>query len=234
MTDKTNIKSIVMLGASGAVGSEALKTLLGHNNVQQLTLLGRSPISGINKDNVYQHKINVSKPDSYQEYIKGHDIAICTLGVGEPSKISKEEFLKIDKEAVLNFAKACKKAGVSHFELLASVGISSKSSSFYLRAKGELVDALKALEFDRLSIFQPSMILTPTNRYGISQAIVLKIFPLLKPFLIGSLRKYRGIPVSVLGQSMAENVFKIGKGYEILQWDQFYSIIEKSKTPENH
>ncbi|WP_339903136.1 NAD(P)H-binding protein [uncultured Cyclobacterium sp.] len=234
MTDNTNTNSIVILGASGAVGSEALKTLLANNNVHQLTLLGRTPISGIKKDNVYQHKINVSKPDSYQEFIPGHDIAICTLGVGEPSKISKEEFLKIDKEAVLEFAKACKKSGVRHFELLASVGISPKSSSFYLRAKGELVAALKALAFDRLSIFQPSMILTPTNRYGISQAIVLKVFPLLKPFLIGNLRKYRGIPVSVLGQSMAENIFIAGKDYEILQWDQFYSIIDKSNKIENH
>lgn len=109
MTTKTNPNSIVMLGASGAVGSEALKTLLVHNNIHLLTLLGRTPISGLNKANVYQHKINVSKPDSYQEYIQGHDIAICTLGVGEPSRISKEEFLKIDKEAVLDFAKACKK-----------------------------------------------------------------------------------------------------------------------------
>lgn len=125
------------------------------------------------------------------------------------------------------------KGGIRHFELLASVGINPKSSSFYLRAKGELVEALKALGFDRLSIFQPSMILTPTNRYGISQAIVLKVFPLLKPFLIGRLRKYRGIPVSVLGQSMAENVFIAGQDYEILQWDQFYSIIDNSNNTEN-
>jgi len=78
-----------------------------------------------------------------------------------------------------------------------------KSNSFYLRTKGELVEALKALNFDRLSIFQPSMILTPTNRYGIAQAITLKVWPFLKPLLMGSLRKYRGIPVNVLGQAMA-------------------------------
>lgn len=234
MTNKTNPYSIVMLGATGAVGSEVLKTLLNKKNINRLTLLGRTPISGINKDNVYQHKINVSKPNNYQEYIRGHEIAICTLGVGEPSKISKEEFLKIDKEAVLDFAKACKKAGVRHFELLASVGISPKSRSFYLRAKGELVEALIALQFNRLSIFQPSMILTPTNRYGIAQAVVLKIFPLIKPLLIGNMRKYRGVPVSILGQSIAENIFLAGKDYEILQWDQFYSIIDQSNQTKNH
>jgi len=63
--------------------------------------------------------------------------------------------------------------------LLSSVGISPKSKSFFLRTKGELVEALKALNFERLSIFMPSMILTPTNRYGFSQALTLAVWPKL-------------------------------------------------------
>ncbi|GEO23089.1 hypothetical protein CQA01_36230 [Cyclobacterium qasimii] len=215
-----------MLGASGAVGTAALNALLSLSNVSQLTLLGRKAISGIAVDFVQQHIISISDAHSYQEFLSGHSSAICTLGVGEPSKISKEEFIKIDKKAVLDFAMACKKAGIKHFELLASVGIHPKSRSFYLRIKGELVEALKELNFERLSIFQPSMILTPTNRYGVAQAITLKVWPLLKPFFIGGLRKYRGIPVEVLGQAMAKNIFNKGKGYEMLQWDQFYSVIK--------
>jgi len=167
---------------------------------------------------------SVSDPSTYQSYLQGHTTAICTLGVGEPSKMSKEEFVKIDKLAVLDFARECKKAGVKHFELLASVDINSKSMSFYLRTKGELVEELKALHFERLSIFQPSMILTPNNRYGLSQAIVLRVWPLLKPLLGGRLRKYRGIPVSILGQAMAKNISIEAEGYEILQWDEFYAI----------
>ena len=213
-----------MLGASGAVGTETLQTLLQIKNIQQLTLLGRNPISKVNVDFVQQHKISVNDIESYQKYLPGHTAAICTLGVGEPSKISKEEFVKIDKVAVLNFAIECKKAGIKHFELLASVDINPKSRSFYLRTKGELVEELKKLNFERLSIFQPSMILTPTNRYGIAQAITLKVWPLLKPFFMGSLQKYRGIPVKILGQSMAKNIFIEGKAYKILQWKEFYSI----------
>ena len=223
---KPNQQSIVMLGATGAVGKETLNTLLKLKNIKQLTLLGRNPISNINVNFVQQHKININEPNSYSEYIENHTTAICTLGVGEPSKISKEDFIKIDKIAVLNFAVACKKAGIKHFELLASVGISPTSRSFYLRTKGELVEELKNLNFERLSIFQPSMILTPTNRYGVSQAITLKVWPLIKSLLIGSLKKYRGIPVNTLGQAMAKNIFNKGEAYEILQWNEFYSIIK--------
>lgn len=56
--------------------------------------------------------------------------------------MSKEDFVRIDKQAVLDFAVACMEAGVSHFQLLASVAISPQSKSFYLRTKGELVEEL--------------------------------------------------------------------------------------------
>lgn len=225
MTQRPNKRSIIMLGASGAVGTETLNTLLEREQIQRLTLLGRTPIPNLTANVVEQHKIDVTEPDSYTAYVDGHDTAICTLGIGEPSKVSKEQFLKIDKIAVIDFAKACKKAGVEHFELLASVGIDPQSRSFYLRAKGELVEELKALNFQRLSIFQPSMILTPTNRYGILQGITLTVWPLLKPLLFGGLRKYRGIPVHTLGQAIANNVFTAKEGYEELQWDDFYRLI---------
>ena len=224
MTTYSTKLSIVMLGASGAVGTETLHTLLQSNQVNQLTLLGRTPIPNVEIDYVKQNKIDIHSSESYQPFLKGHTTAICTLGVGEPSKVSKEEFLKIDKLAVINFAKACKAEGVKHFELLSSVGISTESRSFYLRSKAELVETLKALNFERLSIFQPSMILTPTNRYGIAQAITLKVWPLLTPLLSGKLKKYRGVHVNVLGKSLANNCFTNGNSYEILQWEQFNKL----------
>lgn len=159
MTVKSNQRSIVMLGASGAVGTEVLNTLLQLKNNLSITLLGRKSISNINVEFVHQHKIDINDPSSYKNHLKRHTTAICTLGVGKPSKMSKNEFIKIDKTAVLYFAKECKKAGVKHFELLAAVGLNPKSTSFYLRTKGELVEELKALNFERLSIFQPCMIL---------------------------------------------------------------------------
>lgn len=219
-------KNIVMMGATGAVGTQVVQALMATNQVNQLTLLGRRPLKGYTKPTVFQHKISIFEPDSYQKWLPNHEVAICTLGVGEPSKMSKDDFLKIDKQAVLDFAKGCKKAGVKHFSLLSSVGIDAQSRSFFLRAKGELVEAIKALQFDRFSIFQPSMILTPENRYGFSQAVVLTVWPLLKPVLIGGLRKYRGVKVETLGKAMAKNIFIQKSGVEYLQWNDFQEIIQ--------
>lgn len=218
--------AVVMMGATGAVGGHTAHTLLASPQVAQLTLLGRRPWQPAQAlpRQAQQHQCDVLNPDSYRAFLPGHQAAICTLGVGEPSKISRAEFLRIDRDAVLDFARACRAAGITHFSLLGSVGADAASASFYLRAKGELENQLRALDFPRLSLFQPSMILTPHNRYGLSQAVMLALWPKLQPLLFGRLRKYRGVMVTTLGAAIANNVLRSGSGCEILQWDQFQAL----------
>lgn len=217
-------RNVVMVGSTGAVGGHVASTLATHPNVARLTLLGRRPTEGLAADSVHQHTVDVLDPNAFGSLVEGHDVAVCTLGVGEPSKVSREDFVRIDKDAVLAFARACRQAGVEHFELLSSVSVDPKSRMFYLRTKGELEEGLRGLGFRRLSLFHPSMILTPTNRYGFSQAVALALWPKLEPLLSGSLRRYRGIPVDVLGRAIALNVFTDGEGPEVLEWDDFQAL----------
>ena len=217
-------KSIIFLGASGAVGSITLQKILSFSNVDKVLSLGRRALDTVNITKLDQKIINVSDPDTYKNFILGFDTAICTLGVGESSKVSKDHFLKIDKKAVLDFAIVCKLNGVKHFQLLSSVGANSSSKSFYLKTKGELNDSLRELNFERLSLFQPSMILTPKNRYGFSQAIILKVWPKLDFIFQGKAKKYRGIKVEELGKAIAKNTLKEGNGTEILHYNEFKKL----------
>jgi uncharacterized protein YbjT (DUF2867 family) len=220
MTTLTPSLSIVMLGASGAVGGIAAQALSQLPDIKQLTLLNRKEIPTLSLPHVVQLSLDVLDPTKYSQFLSGHQVAICCLGVGQPSKVSKEEFVKIDKTAALDFATTCKQAGVRHFQLLSAVGADAKSSSHYLRTKGELQDAIVALGFERVSFFQPSMILTPTNRYGLMQGLMLVVWPLLSGVLQGGLRKYRGIKVETLGRAIAKNAITSGQGLEILHWDK--------------
>ena len=213
-----------MMGATGAVGGHVVDTLLTFSELTQLTLLGRRTLDQWRDPRVTQQHIDIHEPASYQPHMPDHDVAICTLGVGQPSKISREDFVAIDKRAVLAFARSCKDAGVRHFELLSSVGANAHSASFFLRVKGELIDEIEALDFERFSIFQPSMILTPTNRYGLSQAITLRVWPWLKPVLLGPLQKFRGIDVARLGRAMAVNLNASGAGLEKLAWRDLVAL----------
>lgn len=213
-----------MLGASGAVGCEALKALLLRRDIQKITLLVRKRFNTQRDSRLAQHVVDVFDPATYSHLLKGQDAAICTLGMGQVRKASREDFVRVDKTCVVDFATACKQAGVRHFELLSAVSSNAKSANFYLRVKGELQNALVDLRFDRLSLFQPSMILTPTNRYGASQALVLAVWPKISPLLCGPLSPYRGIAVEQLGAAMSNNVFTQGQGTEYLQWRDFVRL----------
>ncbi len=224
LTDASKPRNAVMMGATGAVGGEVVRALLGDASLETLTLLGRRSVAEVQDERVQQHHVDIFSAESYADHLAGHEIAICTLGVGEPSKISKEEFLKIDKYAVLEFANACAKAGIKRFAPLSSVGASATSRTFYLRSKGELEEELQQLGFEQVSLFRPSMILTPTNRYGVMQAITLKVWPVLSTLFFGSLRKLRGIKVRDLGSAIARKSLSGDHGNEILYWPEIVAL----------
>lgn len=226
--DTTLPRHVVMIGATGAVGTEVVRSLLTCPSLQRLTLLNRRAYDAFADPRIQSHPVDVSKPSTYRDLLSGHETAICTLGVGQPSKMTKAEFLKIDHQLVLEFACEAKRAGCSHFELLGSVGANETSASFYLRAKGTLQCGLIDLGFDRLSLFQPSMILTPSNRYGIAQGLTLAIWPRLEPVLLGRLRKFRGIAVADLGRAIAINTAATARGVSVLQWGEIKQLAQQS------
>ena len=85
------------------------------------------------------------------------------------------------------------------------------------------------MKIERLSVFQPSMILTPANRFGLSQALILRFWPLLSHAMPGPLDKYRGIKVDTLGTAMARNLLTTGIGVEILRWRQFNELTRQAE-----
>jgi uncharacterized protein YbjT (DUF2867 family) len=216
---------VVTLGSSGAVGSNVLATLQAMPEVATITALVRKPLQDTASGKLNEWITDVLTPASYAPHLNNHDAAICTLGVGQPTKTPRDEFKKIDFDAVLAFATACKQAGIQHFELLGSVAASPKSGNFYLKSKGELREAIAALGFSRFSIFQPSMLLTRTNRYDAMQGIMLATWPAISKLLVGGLDKYRGITVENLGRAMAHNLTRKSQGAEILHWRDFQPLL---------
>jgi uncharacterized protein YbjT (DUF2867 family) len=218
--------SAVLLGSTGAVGGQVLAELLRSPAFTTVTTVGRRPSDVPDPPaKLAQHKVNLEDPASYQPLLAGHDVALCTLGIGQPSKFSREEVRKVEIDYVMGFARACRSEGVKHFSLLTSVGANPKSRFYYVEMKGSLEKQVEALQFPRTSFIQPSMILTPENRYGVTQALTLAIWPKINWALVGGLRPFRGIEVEDLGRAMALNAARSGEGVERVTWDGFQEIL---------
>jgi uncharacterized protein YbjT (DUF2867 family) len=217
----------VVLGATGAVGTEVVRALLQSPRFARVTTLGRRPfgIPGAPSDKLAHHVVDVFDPTTYESLLDGHAAAFCTLGLGQPSKAAREELYRVDVAAAADFASACKRRGVSHFSLLTAVGANHRSRSFYLRCKGEVEEKVRKEGFPRASFFRPSMIMTPANRYGLVQALFLAGYPCLDPFLLGPLRPFRSVKVEDLGKAMAVNAEHARSGAEILDWSKFRTVL---------
>ena len=70
------------------------------------------------------------------------------------------------------------------------------------------------------------MILTPTHCYGLSQALVLAVWPGLSHLMFGPLRKRRGIRVDALEAEMTNGFAGAGQAVETLHRDQLMALTD--------
>ena len=238
----------LLLGGTGAVGGEVLKALCRSGEWLSVTTLGRRPLDfsappwkGLATNKVRQEIVDVLDPASYESLLAGHTHAhthaFCAFGIGRPTQVPRAEYLKVDIEAPRRFAEACSRQGVGHFTLMTAVGSNPRSSIFYVRTKGELEAAVAALPFRRVSLFRPSTLVTPQNRYGLGQGILLTLTPLIDACLHGSWKRFRGIRIEDLGLAMVRNAeadpgavsdAKLLERLERLEWPDFMRLLGKS------
>ena len=218
-------KTAILIGASGLVGGYCLHYLLANPAYNKVICLGRKKIM-VESEKLEQHKINFDKYGSYAPYVKGNDLFI-TLGTTMAKAGSKTEFRKVDHDYVLNVAKAGYDNGVDQIILVSSVGANATSLFFYNRVKGELEEAIKALGYWAVHIFQPSLLLgeRPESRIGESAAKILGKG--LDFVLRGLLTKYKPVEAETVAKAMVNAAQKLTSGNHIYASHWLQEMAEK-------
>ncbi len=218
----------IVLGATGAVGSALVRELLGSTRFTEVRALSRRAFTGLH-DAPGAEKLRVqvidfrNLEDAALRLSAGCEVAFCTLGIGQPRKVSTQEFWNVDVEYAGAFARGGRNAGVRHISLLSSVGTNRESWNRYLRIKGAAEDAVTSAGIWRTSIFRPSLLVTREIRYGLQDRVTQAVFPLVAPFLPQALRQIR---VEDLGRAMRINAERAGRpGVEILHYPEFAELL---------
>ena len=130
------------------------------------------------------------------------DIAFCCLGTTRKDAGSAEAFRRVDLDYVLAFAALARRHGCRRLPWWSpSLGANPGSSALYPRTKGEMEQALLAQEWQRLVILRPAMLLGHREPARRSEQIIQAIYPLVKPLLRGSLRRWRAIEASQVART---------------------------------
>ena len=149
------------------------------------------------------------------------DVAFSCLGTTLAVAGSKEAQWRVDYDYQYAFAQQCKANGVPTFVLISAAGATAQSKLFYNRMKGQLEDAVKALGFPRLLIFQPSVLIRSNSDRGAENFSVKAIYFLNK---IGLFKRYRPMPTEILAEKMLSAVYNSPKGTFTFTLDKIFEI----------
>lgn len=190
----------IVVGASGLVGSNVVDQLVLQREVRQVVTLTRRPCIHAN-EKVVNHVINFDDLEQHKDLIKG-DMLFSCLGttLKRAGSIAAQRIVDIDYQ--LNAAKVAAENQVKHYLLVSSSGANYQSRNQYLRMKGELEQAIGLLNFEKISVFQPSLLLGERDHTRFGETLGGVILPQLCK--LPGLRKYRPIKGEELAQKMVK------------------------------
>ncbi|SFI47588.1 NAD(P)H-binding protein [Halpernia frigidisoli] len=214
----------LVLGATGATGKDLTKLLLEDQDFSEVHLFVRNNIKSETKK-CKIHVVDFDQPKNWQHLVTG-DVAFSCMGTTLKDAGSKEAQRKVDYDYQLNFAEAAKNNGVEDFILVSVYGADSGSKLFYNRIKGELEDAVKKLNFEKTTYFQPGILERKNSERSVE---VLSIKALNFVNKLGLFKSQKPLPTSVLAKAMV-NAAKIkSKGFSEIKLSAIFNFAEKIK-----
>lgn len=210
------MKTAVVIGASGLVGSLLTKQLLQSSHYGKVVLLNRKA-SGLSHAKLQEKQIDFDAPDLTD--VQADDV-YCAIGTTLKKAGSKEAQYKIDCLYPARLAGLLLKQGATRFLLVSSIGANAQSGNFYLRTKGELEQQLMALKFPSLVIVRPSFILGDREEFRAGEKIGIVLMKVFSPLLLGGLKKYRGVEATAIAACLIQQAVSGQNGTLILESNQ--------------
>jgi uncharacterized protein YbjT (DUF2867 family) len=216
------VKTALIIGSTGLIGSHLLKLLLDSNDyIKVITFVKRD--TGIKHQKLTQHIIDFDKPETYKELVFGDDF-FCTIGTTIKNAGSQDAFRKVDFEYPRQFAAFALQNKVKQFLIISSLGADANSGNFYLKTKGEIQDFLKDCNFESVSVLQPSLLLGDRKEFRLGEKIGAFFMKTLSFMFLGNLKKYKPIQSEAVAKAMLIIAQKNNSGFKIYESDVIQEI----------
>jgi uncharacterized protein YbjT (DUF2867 family) len=215
-------QSVIILGATGQVGSQLLSLALSDQRIASVYAPTRHPLRAHPKlSNPIIEYGKLPEADWWHA-----DAVLCALGTTIKQAGTKAAFRTVDHDYVLAAAKRAKTAGCRIFVLNSSLGADASSGNFYLKVKGEIEQALSKLGFESLTFIRPSLLdggPRPERRYGEEIGLWLgKRLMLLIPM------RYRPVSTKTVAKAMLEAALRPKSGLNIVESEALDHSMGKS------
>ena len=188
-------RRVLLLGATGLVGSELLPLLADEVGVDRILVLGRRAAT-FSHPKVEQHVIDMSAMAKHAQLFAVDQI-FCALGTTIKVAGSQEKFRQIDHDFPVEAARLGLEGGATHYLLVSALGSNAKSRVFYNRVKGETEDDIRALGYRSFTIARPSLLLGDRAEHRRGEEIGKRLSWLVP-------KKYKPIQARAVARAMGE------------------------------
>lgn len=214
------MKTALLIGATGLVGSQLLRQLLENKYFSKVVVFSRRS-SGLVVPKLEEHIIDFDHPEQWQHLVKG-DVLFSALGTTLAKAGGKKAQYKVDHSYQYQFAAAAARNAVPVYVLVSSAGANPESRAFYMRMKGELERDVKELLFSSIIFIKPGPLhgKRTENRLGENIGVaVIRFFNTL-----GLLRKYRPIAGDEVAQGMITAFKRATPGVAEFELDELFVL----------
>ncbi len=198
------MKTALVFGSSGLIGIQLLELLINNDKYSKIKLFVRSETSNSNS------KIEIIKTDfnnleNHKDTMVGDDCFFC-IGTTRKNTPDKNEYIKVEYNIPVEVAKITKKNSIYSFIYVSSMGANPNALGLYLKNKGQAEEALKKINFPKLSIIRPSILLGNRRENRIGEKIGIFVMKSFSPLFLGKMKKYKPIKVENVAKAMVKAV----------------------------
>lgn len=175
------MNKILVIGGAGFVGRHIVARLVDRGLRVTVPTRHRSRASHlILLPTVEVVESDVSSDDALDLLLRDHDAVINLVGILQGSRGTPygREFARAHVELPKRIVAGCTRQGIDRYLHMSALGADPKGPSMYQRSKGDGEAAVRASSLD-WTIFQPSVIFGPEDRFLNTFASLAKVFPVL-------------------------------------------------------
>jgi uncharacterized protein YbjT (DUF2867 family) len=220
------MKTAIVFGSSGLVGSHLLSELLNSPDYEQVTAVARKSLNSTHP----RLRLVIADFNSLAD-VKSEiaaDEVFIALGTTRKNSPEKANYYQVDHDYPVLAARIAKERGAKSVFLVTAVGANANSKFFYVRTKGETERDVIALNFEHTHIFRPSMIMGErSERRSMLEDALMRFWSAINPLLTWKGDRYKGITGKDVARAMMESAKNETEKRKIYHWKEMHDLLQR-------
>jgi uncharacterized protein YbjT (DUF2867 family) len=204
------LKTLMIAGATGLVGSHALRQALAHPDVRLVVAPTRRALPTHPK--LLNPLVNFDRLPEDAEWWAVNAV-ICTIGTTMKSAGSREAFYRVDHDLPLRVAALALRQGTQAYAFNSALGADLRSRVFYSRTKGEVERDLLALGYPSLTLVRPGLIGGDRVEDRPRERVFVRVSEAIAPVLP---RRWRVVPAEAIARTLLESALTATPGVRVV------------------